>query len=245
MVISIALLGYGASGTFLALMRDRLEPRAAAAFAVFAALFGDHRGRLLRARGAAAVQCAGADLGPRAAALSGRAVRDPVRAVLLRRDVHRPGARLLCRAGRAHLPGRSARRGRRGARHPGAPVPGRAEPGARADRRARSARGRPGQPCRGRRTRAPARARLRGRRRSHGVRAAARVDRPAALAVQGPEPGVAHARRRRSRSSAPARSVCSVRCAVRDPVPPRAGAEPEQSDRAGRSRSACSPTARG
>ena len=40
MAISIALLGYGASGTFLALVRDRLEPRASAAFAAFAALFG-------------------------------------------------------------------------------------------------------------------------------------------------------------------------------------------------------------
>jgi spermidine synthase len=40
MVISIALLGYGASGTFLALARDRLEARAPAAFALFAALFG-------------------------------------------------------------------------------------------------------------------------------------------------------------------------------------------------------------
>ena len=40
MVISIALLGYGASGTFLALVRGRLEARAPAAFAVFAALFG-------------------------------------------------------------------------------------------------------------------------------------------------------------------------------------------------------------
>ncbi|HEX6112366.1 MAG TPA: hypothetical protein VFZ10_08665 [Geminicoccaceae bacterium] len=40
MVISIALLGYGASGTFLALVRERLEARASAAFAVSAALFG-------------------------------------------------------------------------------------------------------------------------------------------------------------------------------------------------------------
>jgi spermidine synthase len=40
MVISIALLGYGASGTFLALARERLETGASAAFAVFAALFG-------------------------------------------------------------------------------------------------------------------------------------------------------------------------------------------------------------
>ena len=40
MVISIALLGYGASGTFLALMRDRLEARASAVFAISAALFG-------------------------------------------------------------------------------------------------------------------------------------------------------------------------------------------------------------
>jgi spermidine synthase len=40
MVISIALLGYGASGTFLALVRPRLEARAPEAFAAFAALFG-------------------------------------------------------------------------------------------------------------------------------------------------------------------------------------------------------------
>ena len=40
MVISIALLGYGASGTFLALVRDRLQARASAAFAICAALFG-------------------------------------------------------------------------------------------------------------------------------------------------------------------------------------------------------------
>lgn len=40
MVISIALLGYGASGTFVALARDRLTPWAGRAFSVFAALFG-------------------------------------------------------------------------------------------------------------------------------------------------------------------------------------------------------------
>jgi spermidine synthase len=40
MVISIALLGYGASGTFLALARQRLEARAPVTFATFAALFG-------------------------------------------------------------------------------------------------------------------------------------------------------------------------------------------------------------
>jgi spermidine synthase len=40
MVISIALLGFGASGTFLALTREWLLPRFAAAFAVSAALFG-------------------------------------------------------------------------------------------------------------------------------------------------------------------------------------------------------------
>jgi spermidine synthase len=40
MVISVALLGYGASGTFIALARERLTPRALPAFAIFAALFG-------------------------------------------------------------------------------------------------------------------------------------------------------------------------------------------------------------
>ena len=40
MVISIALLGYGASGTFIALVRHRLLHRAGPAFALLAALFG-------------------------------------------------------------------------------------------------------------------------------------------------------------------------------------------------------------
>jgi len=40
MIISLALLGYGASGTFIALAQDRLRPRADAAFATLAALFG-------------------------------------------------------------------------------------------------------------------------------------------------------------------------------------------------------------
>ena len=40
MVISIALLGYGASGTFVALARDRLMRHAGPAFALLAALFG-------------------------------------------------------------------------------------------------------------------------------------------------------------------------------------------------------------
>ena len=40
MAISIALLGYGASGSFLALFQDRLRPRFTAVFAVSAALFG-------------------------------------------------------------------------------------------------------------------------------------------------------------------------------------------------------------
>ena len=40
MAISIALLGYGASGSFLALFQDRLHPRFTAVFALSAALFG-------------------------------------------------------------------------------------------------------------------------------------------------------------------------------------------------------------
>ncbi len=40
MIISIALLGYGASGSFLALVQERLRPRAIGAFGLFAALFG-------------------------------------------------------------------------------------------------------------------------------------------------------------------------------------------------------------
>ena len=40
MVISIALLGFGASGTFLALAQDWLKPRFVLAFAANAALFG-------------------------------------------------------------------------------------------------------------------------------------------------------------------------------------------------------------
>ena len=40
MVISIALLGFGASGTFLALTQDRLKPHFVSAFAINSALFG-------------------------------------------------------------------------------------------------------------------------------------------------------------------------------------------------------------
>ena len=40
MVISLALLGFGASGTFLSLMRDRLRPRFVAAYLANAVLFG-------------------------------------------------------------------------------------------------------------------------------------------------------------------------------------------------------------
>jgi hypothetical protein len=40
MIISIALLGYGASGTFIALAQDRLRTRASGAFGAFATLFG-------------------------------------------------------------------------------------------------------------------------------------------------------------------------------------------------------------
>jgi hypothetical protein len=39
MIISVALLGYGASGTFIAVFRERLEPRLEAAFATSALLF--------------------------------------------------------------------------------------------------------------------------------------------------------------------------------------------------------------
>src|SRR5918995_3405394 len=40
MIISIALLGYGASGTMIALLQDRLRGRASGAFGLFATLFG-------------------------------------------------------------------------------------------------------------------------------------------------------------------------------------------------------------
>ena len=40
MIISLALLGYGASGTFIALARDWLLARFAAVFAIAAAIFG-------------------------------------------------------------------------------------------------------------------------------------------------------------------------------------------------------------
>src|SRR4030095_1166808 len=40
MIISLALLGYGASGTFLVFAKQRLAPRFGTSFAVFAVLFG-------------------------------------------------------------------------------------------------------------------------------------------------------------------------------------------------------------
>ena len=50
MLISVALLGYGAAGTFVAVAQRALLPRFDAAFATGAALFGVDRGRRLRAR---------------------------------------------------------------------------------------------------------------------------------------------------------------------------------------------------
>ena len=64
MVISIALLGYGASGTFLALVRDRLRgARIRGLRASRAALFGITAVACFALARAAAVQRAGADLG--------------------------------------------------------------------------------------------------------------------------------------------------------------------------------------
>ena len=151
MVISIALLGYGASGTFLALVRDRLRAARGRGVRRLRGAVRRHRGRLLRARRAAAVQRARADLGPAPAALPGRAVRDPVRAVLLRRRC----------ASAWRSPASPSRSGASTGPICSAPGGGAlgilgllflvaAEPGARADRRARPARGGAGQPRRGR-----------------------------------------------------------------------------------------------
>ena len=234
MMISIALLGYGASGTFLALARKRLAARAPARLRRLRGAVRRHGGRVLRARRAAAVQRARADLGPPPAALSGRPVRDPVRAVLLRRHVRRARARLLRRAGRPALSRRSARRRQRRARHPRRSCSwscraGRSSWSARSacsPRRCQPAATRGASGC----GRWPACSAPRPRH----PRTAARLDRLAAVAVQGAEPGVARAgRRRRGRALQPARPAeCGAQ--PEDPVSPCAGAEPQQPDRARR-----------
>ena len=92
MIISMALLGYGASGT---LPGARPGPPAGAPERRLRALrdgLRDRRDRLLRARRAAAVQRAGGDLGPAPAALPARPLCAADGAVLLWRDLRRPGA---------------------------------------------------------------------------------------------------------------------------------------------------------
>ena len=136
MVISIALLGYGASGTFVALARERLMRHAGPAFALLAALFG-----------VTAIACFALAQrlpfnpleivwDPRPAAPAAGALRPPDGAVLLRRRLHRPGARLLRGAGRPDLSRRPARRRRRRARDRRLAVRDDAGHGAESDRRA-------------------------------------------------------------------------------------------------------------
>ena len=113
MVISLALLGYGASGSALTPLLDRLRPHAPLAFAGAATLFG--LAAVVSVAVAQAVPFNALELIWAAAAVA--LARGPLPAVrgalLLRRGLHRAGAGLLPGAGRARLPLRPARRGHR------------------------------------------------------------------------------------------------------------------------------------
>ena len=227
MIISMALLGYGASGSFIALAQDRLRPRAEAAFATLAALFG-----------VAALACF---------ALAERLPFNPLELVWDRRQLlyllalfgllalpfffaaSCIGLALTCfsapvgRTYRADLLGAGA--GALGIL--GAAVPGAAGAGARAGRSPRPARRR-ARPAG--RPRAP---RLAGRSGARCPGAPARrhsgpLERAPALAVQEPEPRAHHPRRHR-RGPALEPAGPRQRAAQRDrPVAPRARPEPRQ-----------------
>ena len=233
MVISIALLGYGASGTFLALVRDRLQARASAAFAICAALFGitavacfalaqrlpfnaleliwDPR-QLLYLGALYAILFVPFFCGATCVGLALACFAEPVGRIY-RADLLGAGGGALGILALLFLvvPSRALELiGALGLL--AAALASLAETGRRARLRALG--------C------AAGAA-------AHGIRAAARLDRPAALALQGPEPGAARARRRgRARALQPARSAQRGAQSA-NPVPPRAGAQPEQPARAG------------
>ena len=141
MMISVALLGYGAAGTFVALAQRALLPRFDAVFAGGAVLFGITAVARLRARPAGRLQSAGDPVGPAAAAAPARHLRAALRALLLRRDLRLPHVHAVRRAAAPDLQLRHPRRGRGKPRDAGRALPARADRRAEARRRARDRRG--------------------------------------------------------------------------------------------------------
>ena len=86
MMISVALLGYGAAGTFVASGAAAAARALRTVFVGAAAALRRERGRGLRARAAGGVQPARNAVGSAAAAAAPRRLRAAVRAVLLRGD---------------------------------------------------------------------------------------------------------------------------------------------------------------
>ena len=95
MVISIALLGYGASGSFLALTQSFWRPRLAGAFAGFAVLFAVTSMACFGLAQRLPFNALELIWDPTAACLSACALRFADHAVLLRGDVHRAGVCVL------------------------------------------------------------------------------------------------------------------------------------------------------
>ena len=190
--------------------------------------------RLFRSGGAAAVQRARGDLGPTPTPLPARSLCAADGALLLRRDLRRPRAHLLRRAGRAGLSGRSARRRDRRPRYPGALVPGDAGSGPADRRRAWFWRGRAREPRRYRRVGLVAGGGLRHRGSPDRARHTGLLDRAPPVTLQEPEPGTDNPRcQDRGAALEPARSAFR-RAQPDHSVPSRARAQPRQPDRAGR-----------
>ena len=233
MVISIALLGYGASGAFLALAGDGAAPPPGRGLCCRRRPVRRVGGAKLCGGRAAAIQSARRDLGAAAASLSSHPLRAVCAAVLRRRHLYRACARRIPASGRSNLPLRPDRRRRRRHRPDAGAVRGLSRHGAPAGRAAwpsrRSARD---QPARQRGDPEEQGGRVLGRG-GCGVRCTAAVmDGAASVRIQGAQPGATRpGRKGAGRGLKPARAADGGEQSHRS-APPCARAEPQQRDRA-------------
>ena len=137
MMISVALLGYGAAGTFVALARRALLPRFDAVFAGGAVLFG-----ITAVAGFALAQRVAFNpleilWDPQQPLRLRRHLRAALRSLLLRRELRLPDVHPVRRAAAPDLQLRHPRRGSGEPRHAGRALRARADRRAEARRRAR------------------------------------------------------------------------------------------------------------
>ncbi len=229
MMISVALLGYGAAGTFVALARRRLLPRFERSFAAGAVAVRHHDRRGVRARPAGRVQSAGDPLGSAAAAAPARRLRAALRPVLLRRELHLSHVHAVRRRAAPDLQLRHPGCGSGQPRHPRRAL--RARPGrcAEAPRRTRACGGGPGTRSR---QHAGASGRCRAaRRRDHRADLHPReLDGPALVGIQGARADAAHRRHAGRRGELVAARPRHGRGKRAGTVPARAGHESRRDD---------------